>query len=206
MSNIIRSTTKFAQHIIRAYIPNELSSPFTAVDATCGNGHDTLALARMLWPEPSSPSQGQQLLAFDIQKDAVASASELLTSEGYGHLLENGAIRVICDSHENIAQYAHGHPLDLVVYNLGYLPGGDKSITTTAGTTMNSIKSSIDDLQKDGLICITMYSGHPAGAKEKAELLAYAGKLDSSAFHVSYINMINQRKDPPEILLITRKK
>ena len=57
----------------------------------------------------------------------------------------------------------------------------------------------------DGLICVTMYCGHPEGKKEKAAVLDFAEGLDPRTWHVSYIQMLNQKKDPPEILLITRK-
>ncbi len=228
MRNLIKSTTSLALHIAGAYIPAPTDrgsgGAMTIIDATCGNGHDTLALAQMIWPEFSSDpgndlvadvhtnlgtdpaSDGTVLYGFDIQPAAVENTCALLRDEGFGPLLEDGHIRILCDSHENIASYTGGAPAQLIMFNLGYLPGGDKSVTTEPGSTLNAVSSSINDLAVGGLVCITMYSGHPAGAKEKAELLAFSEGLDSSVYHVSYVQMLNQHSDPPEILLVSRKK
>lgn len=202
--NLIRSTTDFALHIVQAYI-NEDS---IVVDATCGNGHDTLALARALSDAKAMQSMSEKyegrLYAFDIQEEAIVNTRALLEAEGFGPQIENGRITLICDSHENMDAHVSG--ADVIVFNLGYLPGGDKSITTDSDTTLSAVSKAVEILHKNGLICITMYSGHEAGSKEKAELLAYARELDSRAFHVSYISMTNQPNNPPEILLITRKR
>jgi len=191
MTNIIRTTTEFAMHIASAYI----SSGDIIVDATCGNGHDTLQLAR------SNPSK---LYAFDIQQSALDSTRVLLNSEGFAPQLDNGDISLICDSHSNMKKYVSS-PVKLVVFNLGYLPGADKSVTTLTSSTLDAVQSALELLSKDGLVCITMYSGHHQGAEEKHALLEFAENLDSKYWHVSYISMLNQRKNPPEILLITKK-
>ena len=94
---------------------------------------------------------------------------------------------------------------DIFRFNLGYLPGGDKSITTSTETTLDAIKAALEILNIDGVISITMYSGHEAGANEKARLLEFPKELDSHKYHVAYIGMHNQANNPPEILLITRK-
>lgn len=189
--NIIRSTTELALHIAGSYI----TSDSIAVDATCGNGHDTLALAKL------SPAM---LYAFDIQQSAIEATHARLEAEGFSQQLADGSIRLIMDSHENMAAHI-SRPVDAVMFNLGYLPGADKHITTSAPSTISAVKTALAMLNRNGLICITMYSGHSSGAEEKAELLAFASKLDPHDFHVSYISMTNQPNNPPEILLITRK-
>ncbi len=191
MTNIIRTTTEFAMYIASAYI----RSGDILVDATCGNGHDTLKLAK------TDPSR---LYAFDIQQSALDSARNLLISEGFGKELACGSISLICDSHTNMKKYVSGQ-VKLIMFNLGYLPGADKSVTTAAYSTLDAVQIALELLAKDGLICITMYSGHPEGVSEKNALLEFAENLDSKNWHVSYINMLNQQKNPPEILLITKK-
>ena len=179
MTNIIRNTTGFAMHIIKEYItPDSI-----VVDATCGNGHDTLHLAQC------GP---KRLYAFDIQEQAVASTRDLLVSEGLSEALASGRIKLICASHSDIDAYISS-PIDVAVFNLGYLPGCDKAVTTRSGTTSAALS-------------MTMYSGHPGGREEKEELLETAEALDPGIYHCAYISMINQPSDPPEILLITRKK
>ncbi len=209
--NLIRSTTDFAMHMVSAYVkPGD-----TVVDATCGNGHDTLALARMLMQVDSEEFTGR-IYAFDVQQQAVAATRELLTECGFSLPLPEGRIELIHDSHENIRQYVPGS-CSAIVFNLGYLPGGDKSITTEKESTLSAIRdilgisSTLETgaapplLRKDGILCITMYSGHGTGAEEKTRLLELAAQLDAGKYHTSYISMPNQKNNPPEILLISIK-
>lgn len=221
MANIIRQTTELAMHVVRAYVkPGDV-----VVDATCGNGKDTLALAQM------NPAR---LYAFDVQEDAVRETIKLLEENGYGDRLADSGkgnpagegltgcrITVRQMSHENLREFFRNEgflrnkegaeaqetasPLTAVVFNLGYLPGSDKLITTKAETTIKAVQDAMELIRKDGLVCITMYSGHTEGKKEKAALLEFAGQLDSAKWHCAYISMPNQKNDPPEILLITRK-
>ncbi|MBQ1341527.1 MAG: class I SAM-dependent methyltransferase, partial [Erysipelotrichaceae bacterium] len=112
---------------------------------------------------------------------------------------------LICDSHENIDKYV-GEPIDLAVYNLGYLPKGDKNITTTADGTISSLEKVLKILSVNGLVSLTLYWGHPEGKEERERVLEYVRALDGSQFHVLYMQLINQENTPPELLLITRKK
>lgn len=192
MSNIIRKTTELAMYIASAYtFPG-----CVIIDATCGNGHDTLALAE---------AQPSKLYGFDIQQQAVDNTLDLLKSNGCENHLNNGTISIICDSHSNMQKHVN-EPADLIVFNLGYLPGGDKAITTSASETKEAILTSLGLLNKNGLLCITMYSGHAEGLAEKEMLLEMAIELDSKIYHAAYVNFINQHNAPPELLLITKKK
>ena len=98
-----------------------------------------------------------------------------------------------------------GAPVRVVIFNLGYLPGGNKERTTCADSTLAALRAAMELLAPDGVICITMYSGHPEGKREKAALLEFASALDAGRWHTAYVSMPNQKHDPPEILLITRK-
>ena len=192
MSNLLTKTTELAMYIASSYtFPG-----CVIIDATCGNGHDTLALAE---------AQPSKLYGFDIQQQAVDNTIVLLKANGYENHLDNGTISIICDSHSNMQEHVN-EPADLIVFNLGYLPGGDKSITTSADETTQAIQTSLDLLNKDGLLCITMYSGHKEGSVEKEQLMDLAKALDPKTYHAAYVNFINQHNAPPEILLITRKK
>lgn len=192
MSNLLTKTTELAMYIASAY-----SFPgCVIIDATCGNGHDTLALAE---------SQPSKLYGFDIQQQAVDNTIDLLKANGYESRLDNGTISIICDSHGNMQKHVN-EPADLIVFNLGYLPGGDKTITTSIQETRSAIMSSLKLLNKDGLLCITMYSGHAEGLAEKEMLMQMAEELDPKVYHAAYVNFINQHNAPPEILLITKKK
>lgn len=192
MSNILRKTTELAMFIVSKYA----FEGSVIIDATCGNGHDTLTLAK------TKPSK---LYAFDIQQQAVDATASLLVSEGYCDKIENGTINIICDSHSNMQSYVKERP-NIIVFNLGYLPGGDKHNTTTEATTLDAISASLEMLAINGILCITMYSGHQEGLIEKTSLLDMASKLDSGTYHVAYTGFINQHNSPPELLMITKKK
>ena len=174
MSNILRSSTKLAMSIVKNYIKKDT----VAVDATCGNGHDTLALIE---------NGCSVVYAFDIQPEAISSAKNLLMA-----------------NHRDIPLYVN--EANVIIFNLGYLPCGDKTITTKRDNTVSAVKNSLDILAVDGIISIAMYSGHKEGKEEKKALLDFAKTLDKRIFHVAYINLLNQPNNPPEILLITRKE
>ena len=197
MENIIRQTTELAMYIVRAYVcPGDV-----VVDATCGNGKDSLALAAM------NPAK---LYAFDVQEDAVCETIRLLEENGCKGSLADGRITVQQLAHEKLCEFFKDSdegdcPLKAVIFNLGYLPGGDKQITTKSATTLEAVQGAMELIQKDGVVCITMYSGHKEGREERDALLEFAEGLDSAKWHCAYISMPNQKNDPPEILLITRK-
>ena len=188
MSNIIRSTTQTALLFISQY----LNPGDTAIDATCGNGHDTLALAQM---------GAGKIYAFDIQETAIRNTELLLAEENIP--LDN--VHLILDSHAHMCDHIK-EKVQVIVFNLGYLPAADKSIVTNAESTIKAVSEAMKLLKKDGLICISMYSGHPGGQEEKQALLDFAESLDDRIWHAAYINMKNQRNNPPEILLITLKR
>lgn len=240
MSNLIQRTTELAMHIVSGYVrPGD-----TVIDATCGNGHDTLRLAKM------GP---KTVFAFDVQPEAIDATRALLQQEGFPVNDDSlsaskdwsvnddslsgradapaGRARIVlaCLGHERMAEYfrantgpetsyANTEPetspantgpegfASAIVFNLGYLPGGDKARTTKAETTLEAVHASLCLLKKDGLLSLTMYSGHPEGAEEKRALLAFAEGLDPKLWHVCYLSMPNQKNHPPEILLISRKK
>lgn len=188
MKNILRSATQTALLFVSQYLP----AGGTAVDATCGNGSDTVALARM---------GAEKIYGFDIQPLALARTEEALKEED----LYSEKIRLIADGHENMRNYIK-EKVHVILFNLGYLPSASKEITTKKETTLKAIKASLHLLKKDGLLCITMYDGHPGGSEEKQAVLDFAKCLDEKLWHVVFINMMNQRHNPPEILLITLKR
>ncbi len=179
MANIIRQTTELAMHVVRAYVkPGDV-----VADATCGNGKDTLALAQM------NPAR---LYAFDVQEDAVRETIKLLEENGYG---------------DRLADSGKGNPAGegLTGCRITVRQMSHENLREFFETTIKAVQDAMELIRKDGLVCITMYSGHTEGKKEKAALLEFAGQLDSAKWHCAYISMPNQKNDPPEILLITRK-
>jgi len=115
------------------------------VDATCGNGNDTLFLAQ---------SAAKKVYAFDIQQQAIDSTLKLLQTN---NCLEK--CEVILDSHSNFDNYI-SEPIKAVVFNLGYLPNADHTITTLADTTLLAIDKFLTNLEINGRIVIVVYWGH----------------------------------------------
>ena len=187
MKNIIRNTTQMAMLFVSHY----LTPGQSVVDATCGKGNDTAALAKL---------GAGKIYAFDIQSEAIELTKNMLIREG----LYSDNIQLICDGHENMGNYVK-EQIQVAMFNLGYLPAASKEIITSKETTIYAIRETLLLLKKDGLLCITMYDGHPGGSEEKRAVLELAEGLDSQSYHVAYINMLNQPNHPPELLLITLK-
>ena len=184
-TNILKNTTELAKVFCERYIDEDS----VAVDATCGNGNDTLWLA----------GRCKKVYAFDIQKAATDATAAAVMSAGFDN------VTVINDSHENMSEHVPG-PADLFMFNLGYLPGGDKNITTDSCATLKALEAALGLLAVNGLVCVIMYWGHPQGAKEREAVLSWASTLDKGKYHCVHTDMINQPNCPPEILLVTSKR
>lgn len=188
MRNLIVRTTELAMEITLAYI----RQGDTVIDATCGAGHDTVTLARAVGETGS-------VFAFDIQQAAIARTGERLDEEG----LRN--VQLIHDSFVSMGAYVPEGSAAAAVFNLGYLPGGDHSITTTADETLRGLKEALNIIRRGGIVTVVLYSGHEEGTHEKQQLLSWAESLDPGRYHVAYTSFLNQRNDPPEIMWITKK-
>lgn len=156
-----------------------------AVDCTLGNGHDTDFLA----------DHFHRVYAFDIQK---------LSTENYLKKSKENTV-VINDSHDKILQYIH-EPVDCFIYNLGFLPGGDKSITTEAETTLKSINAALEVLSPGGIVAISIYCGHEKGKIEREVLLNFSSNLDKHEYGVMLHSFLNRSKDAPTLLIIEKNK
>lgn len=136
----------------------------TAVDFTMGNGHDTLWLSRMV-------GEDGRVFAFDIQAQALENTRALLQKEGAP---EN--FTLILDSHHRVKEYVK-EPVCAGLFNLGFLPGGDKAVTTKRETTLMALRAGIELLAPDGALLIAVYPGHEEGHIEgeliQKELAAY---------------------------------
>lgn len=162
----------------------------SALDATCGNGHDTLFLTTL--------GLGQ-IVSIDLQPQALAKAKERLKGRDTGVLF-------LLASHQNLALLPLPTPLALIVYNLGYLPGGDKTVTTRTETTLQSVQSALPLLSPRGALSITCYPGHDEGKREEEGLLAWASSLPSEEWEVCFSQWINRAKAPSLLWIAKRVK
>lgn len=189
MANILRNTAAFAVSIVGGYV----HEGDTVVDATCGNGHDTLALANMV-------GETGKVYGFDVSGIAILTTMRLLEDNDV-----QAEIELIYDGHEDIDMFIE-EEVSAIVFNLGYLPGEDKSNTTKVDTTMTALKKAVGMIKIDGVVSVVLYPGHEEGKRERDEVRAWAAGLDKGIYHAAYVDMINQPENAPEILLITRKK
>jgi len=125
-----------------------------AIDATLGNGHDSLFLSPLF----------RQVYSFDIQDLAIKRSKEKLR--------DYNNVTIIHDSHSNLDKYINDK-VDLVLFNLGFLPGSDKKIATNSYTTIQAIAKSYKLLNDDGKIIIIGYSRHLGGKKEIKDIEQY---------------------------------
>lgn len=188
MENILVKTASLALTMLSHYIrPGD-----TVVDATMGNGNDTLKLCELV-------GSSGKVYGFDIQKQALERTSALLREKGW----DNAVLYQV--NHNLVADYIPAG-ISAAVFNLGYLPGGDHRLTTNAADAIEGIGSCVKLMKKDGAAAIVLYPGHPEGYAEKSALLLWAKQLDPSRFHCVHMDMINQSQSAPSILLITKKK
>jgi hypothetical protein len=166
------------------------------VDATAGNGHDTLFLASLVGP------QGR-VWAFDVQEAAVLETRRRLTEAGFGE-----TCAVIHAGHETMRQKLpeafHGR-LRGIMFNLGYLPGSDKSIITRTETTLQAVASALDLLADGGLLTVAVYPGHDGGADEQRQIAEWAASLPSRRYEVQLFLPINRSASPPECWVVWKR-
>lgn len=176
--------------LVQARMEDYLEEGLVVVDATLGNGNDSYKLLQYIGAEG-------RLYGFDIQEAALENSRKKL--EGLG--LNN--YKLILDSHEHMGEYIR-EEVDYIIYNLGYLPGGDKSITTQGKTTIKSIDIGLDLLRENGLMNIVAYWGHDSGKLEKDDLEKHLSLLDQKQYHVIKHEFINQKNNPPILYEIER--
>lgn len=165
------------------FIRGHIKEGGTAVDFTMGNGHDTLWLSDAVGPDG-------HVYAFDIQQQALDSSSKLLEAEA-----KYKNYTLILDSHANAENHVK-EKICVGMFNLGYLPGGDKRITTLRTSTMPAVEAAIRLLDDDGGLLIAVYPGHEEGALEGQMLDGYFETLDRKKICVSKLKIVNSPTSP----------
>ncbi|MDO4942885.1 MAG: class I SAM-dependent methyltransferase [Lachnospiraceae bacterium] len=160
------------------------------IDATVGNGGDMLFLARLVGEEG-------RVYGFDIQKIALENTRRKLESHGFTGTL-------YLDSHVNMNHYFEQGSVKGIVFNLGYLPGGDHNLATQAESTIKAIEISLWLLKKGGVISICIYSGGDSGFEEKEAVLAYLKTLDYKNYLVITNEFYNMPNHPPMPIFVIK--
>ncbi|QGT98972.1 Putative rRNA methylase YtqB [Candidatus Syntrophocurvum alkaliphilum] len=163
------------------------------VDATCGNGNDTLLLAKLVGNEG-------KVFAFDIQNAAIENTNLLLQKNNIANRVE-----LINDSHCSITKYLLGDiDIKVCMFNLGYLPGSDKNIITKPDTTIKAINNILPLMKKTSVIPVVAYLGHEGGYAEYIELKNYFTNLEQTNYRVVETAFINQKNNPPRLIIVEK--
>jgi ubiquinone/menaquinone biosynthesis C-methylase UbiE len=161
------------------------------IDATCGNGGDTLVLAGLVG------SRGK-VWSFDIKDEALTRTKSRLADAGSGSQVE-----LVRSGHENLAEYV-AEPVQAVVFNLGYLPGSNKETVTRPKTTLSALEQASRLLLPGGVILVVVYTGHPGGQEEACAVEEWATGLPSVSFNVWCSRMLNRQTHAPYLLMVEK--
>jgi 16S rRNA C1402 N4-methylase RsmH len=181
MYKYVNDISEIAHSIIERFCSNFE----TAVDCTLGNGYDTDFLKERF----------NKVYSFDIQSSAVKKYE--------GRQAQN--VTLINDSHDSLAQHVKENA-DCIMYNLGYLPGGDKTLTTKEESTLPSLQQALNILSPGGIMTIAIYCGHDEGKKEREAILSLANKLPKNQYGVMYHSFLNRNIRAPLLLVIEKNQ
>ncbi|MDT9493514.1 SAM-dependent methyltransferase [Streptococcus mutans] len=169
------------------FLSQVLDKNSIAIDATMGNGNDTVFLSHL----------AKKVYAFDVQEQALIKTKEKLEQ------LNIKNVQLILDGHQTINKYVT-EPIRAAIFNLGYLPSADKTIITKPDTTLEAIGKILDRLEVGGRISIMIYYGHEGGDKEKDAVLNFVKELDQQHFTVMLYQPLNQINTPPFLVMIEK--
>ena len=180
---------EFSHLLIKDYVLRNKHQDMVLIDATCGRGNDTIYMAELT-------KEFGNVFSYDIQQTAL----DVTQQEVKRHNLTNVTLKL--DSHEFIKE----DDFDLVIFNLGYLPMGDKTITTNHVVSLKAIQNLVtkmDNFEHDALIVIVLYPGHPEGLTESIIIDDYAKNLSGSRYLVTKYQNYN-RSTSPFIITISK--
>ena len=168
------------------FLAEIISKEDIVVDATMGNGHDTLFLAKL----------AKQVYAFDIQEQALEKTSQRLLEAG----LTN--VELILQGHETVDQFVT--EVKAAIFNLGYLPSADKNIITKPQTTIEALEKLCRMLIKGGRIAIMIYYGHEGGDIERDAVMDFVSQLPQQEYTATIYRTLNQINNPPFLVMIEK--
>jgi len=177
----------------RFFLEKQAAPGDLCIDATMGNGNDTLLLCRLTGPSG-------HCLSFDIQAEALTRTKRLLDAEG----IPEASYTLLQTSHENMNAYAQPGSVSCIVFNLGYLPSGDHALATKPASTLAAIEQGLSLLKKGGLMTVCIYSGGDTGFRERDAVLDFLKRLNPREFLVIVSQYYNRPKNPPVPVVVVR--
>lgn len=175
--------TALAHEILRPLIqPGDL-----VIDATAGNGHDTLFLAECV-------GATGKVLAFDVQEKAISAARERVAEFA-------GQVKFFLESHTAMTTRAASGSVSVIMFNLGYLPGEDHDLTTDGEETLRALDAAAGLLKSGGVISTICYPGHPAGATEAAAVERWMTARAADRWRVAKYSAVGTRRPAPFLMI-----
>lgn len=171
--------------IVHRFLSEHVPSGGLCIDATAGKGRDTAFLCSLVGPLG-------KVLAFDIQPEAIAATDALLTKQ---HLRDRAEL--FCKSHHQMAEHAAPETVDAVVFNFGWLPGGNHNVFTHAETSIPAIEAGLSLLKPGGVMTLCIYSGKENGFDERDALLDFLQTVDPKRYTVLVSSFYNRTGNPP---------
>lgn len=188
---MLENALRFSHSLLK----KSISQGDTVIDATVGNGEDTVLLAKLVGPLG-------KVYGFDIQEQAIETTKEKLLYTG---LLPQ--VELFQQGHETVEEVIdESTSIGGAVFNLGYLPKSDKSIITKSDTTLLALSSILSKLRIGSLIVIVVYYGHDGGQEEKNAVLDFVSHLSQKEYAVLQYGFVNQKNQPPFVLAIEKLK
>lgn len=163
-----------------------------AIDATAGNGHDTVFLAEKVG------EQGK-VIAFDVQAEAIAATRARVEGLGLG-----GRVRLIHGSHVALADHVEAGAVAAVVFNLGYLPGGDHGLITREAETLVALERALGVLKDRGLLAVVCYPGHAGGDTESEAVVRWSEGLDGGVYQVEMVRREGTLRPAPFLVMVRK--
>lgn len=188
-----RYTLRNARHLAADYMRRAVRRGDAVVDATMGNGKDTLFLCELV-------GETGRVYGFDVQEEAVARTRDRVAEAGYA-----GRTTLLLAGHETMGLHVK-EPVQAVMFNLGWLPGAEHVVTTKTDTTLAAVRAAVELIVPGGIVTVCVYPGHDEGTRELNALVQYAASLDVRRYNVLHHHFLNASSQTPQLILIQRNK
>ena len=172
------------------FISEHVKAGDICIDATAGRGRDTLFLCRLA-------GKDGKVYAFDVQEEAISSTKQLLKENN-----EKATLYLAC--HSKIDEFFEKETVNAIMFNFGWLPGGDHTKFSHGSTSRIAIEKGLELLMPGGVMSLCIYCGKETGFEEKETLLPFLKSLDQKKYSVLLTDYINRSGNPPIAVLITK--
>ena len=180
-----------ARHLAADYMIRTIQPGDSVVDATMGNGKDTLFLCGLV-------GEAGHVYAFDVQEEAVRRTQERVSEAGFA-----ARTTLLLAGHETMARHVP-QGVKAVMFNLGWLPGAQHIVTTKTDTTLEAVRAAVELIGRGGIVTVCIYPGHEEGTRELHALLDYAKGLSVRTYNVLHHHFLNAAEGTPELILIQK--